>query len=102
MCGMCVYEGVCINVCDKRDKRQRKTEKQRQRQKESELAREATDISVKYLPQLLSTLAFEAESPTKEGAHCSVTWLDWLVSGPQGSTRLYTLSSKVVGVHCCA
>lgn len=47
----------------KRDKRQRKTEKQRQ--KESELAREATDISVECLPQLLSTLAFEAESPTK-------------------------------------
>ena len=55
---------VCALMCViKRDKRQRKTEKQRQ--KESELAREATDISVECLPQLLSTLAFEAESPTK-------------------------------------
>lgn len=49
----------------KRDKIQRKTEKQRQRQKESELEREITDINVECLPQLLSTLAFEAEFPTK-------------------------------------
>lgn len=49
----------------KRDKIQRETEKQRQRQKESELLREITDINVECLPQLLSTLAFEAESPTK-------------------------------------
>lgn len=55
---------VCALMCViKRDKRQRKTEKQRQ--KESKFVREATDISVEYLPQLLSTIAFEAESPTK-------------------------------------